>query len=396
MIDYNQNFLLNLWQLIFLQILLISALIAYWTFQAVKISWMTNKTHNEISSQVLGKNLSTFSNSNDGDKNNLWKRIRAFIKEYQKALIWVIAITFSGVSFFYYWNEILSFFGIGYTRRATLGQTFILFKEIFFPSNAESIKNFLEIRAILDEAANYKVDLLRQGRVPHVLSHYPWINYNNTYSSFYFPVGTFQNLHTQKNWLILSTTDSFLLESEWDLWMSFEGNLCQPSCGYPYNPGFSYFPQQKNYAWVTAYLVIIEYEMLKFISEANFLNITDWTQFASYNKFSYLQNIHSFIMSGKTSADRQDNLINFLREPIKYMDFTEKLGSRGNLFLFREELLAWIWNNHYQLSELHSLIPKLDNECWPSFKLEAIFNYEEKLMAKNQASTPNNSHITQY
>ena len=390
MVEYNQIFLLNLWQLIFLQILLISALIACWIFRAIKISWMTNKMHNRTPSTNLGKDLSTFSNSNDGNKNNLWEKIRAFIKEHWKTLIWVIAITFSGVGFSYYWNEILSFFGMSYTQRVMWGEVFILFREIFFPSDVESVKNFKEIRSILDEAANYKVNLLYQDRVPHVLSHYPMINYNNTHSSFYFPIGTFQNLYSQKNWLILSITDSRLLNSEWDYWSSYEGNLRRPSLYCPYNPGFSYFPQQKNYAWVTAYLVIIEYEMLKFIGEARFLEITDWTQFASYDKFSYLQDVHNSIMSGKTPAHRQKILIEeYLREPVKFMDFTEKLESRGNLSLFRRELLQWIWNNHYQLSEVYNYIPKLNNDCWPSFKMEAIFNHEE-------TPAPNNTQITQY
>lgn len=346
--------------------------------------------HNRTPSTNLGKDLSTFSNSNDGNKNNLWEKIRAFIKEHWKTLIWVIAITFSGVGFSYYWNEILSFFGMSYTQRVMWGEVFILFREIFFPSDVESVKNFKEIRSILDEAANYKVNLLYQDRVPHVLSHYPMINYNNTHSSFYFPIGTFQNLYSQKNWLILSITDSRLLNSEWDYWSSYEGNLRRPSLYCPYNPGFSYFPQQKNYAWVTAYLVIIEYEMLKFIGEARFLEITDWTQFASYDKFSYLQDVHNSIMSGKTPAHRQKILIEeYLREPVKFMDFTEKLESRGNLSLFRRELLQWIWNNHYQLSEVYNYIPKLNNDCWPSFKMEAIFNHEE-------TPAPNNTQITQY
>ena len=176
-------------------------------------------------------------------------------------------------------------------------------------------------------------------------------------SAFFTPTN-YKYVCTQKE--ILDGT--FANKSEiWNLVDPYPFAFCATEC-YPYSPGFGYFPQQKNYAWVTQYLVFMEKELQDFLGQVTFLRLTDITLLENYDKYQYLRSIHDSVIMGKTLQEREDILWSVLNSRISYLDFHLKLNFsdfdqpfREVMLNFRSKIHEWHNYNYLRIASKYTI-----------------------------------------
>ena len=214
-----------------------------------------------------------------------------------------------------------------------------------------------------------------------------WLGDSNVLDRKHFNEYNYQVLITQKE-LLDGTFFYKTGTKEWG-WNSQALRGFHPGFCYPYNPGFGYFPQQKNYAWVTQYLVLMEYQMLYILGEANFLKITDRSLLNNFEKYDYLKTIYNSIKQEQNFQEREDVLHKILNDRLSYLIFNDALNFQRGLGSFRDTISGWRDAQFYKI--LHDYGPvtgQFDNVS-SKFKWNIIFhlNFEETLQTNstNQA-----------
>ena len=148
---------------------------------------------------------------------------------------------------------------------------------------------------------------------------------------------------------------------EWR-WAPRAGYMFHPGSCYPYNPGFGYFPQQKNYAWVTQYLILIEFQMLNVLGEANFLKLTDRNLLDNFERYDYLKTIYNSVKKGQSFQERENVLHTFLSNEVNFLNFNDALNLRSSLMSFRGTLSGWRDIQYYEILRNHGpLVRQIDN-----------------------------------
>ena len=173
----------------------------------------------------------------------------------------------------------------------------------------------------------------------HKWSFSPQLGVSTILDKKHFNEYNYQVLITQKELLDGTFVNKGGTE-DWG-WVPRGGREFHPAVCYPYNPGFAYFPQQKNYAWVTQYLVLIEFQLLHILGEANFLKLTDRSLLDNFEKYDYLKIIYDSIKQGQDFQEREDTLHSILNNRVNYLIFNDALSFREDLRHFRNTLYGW-------------------------------------------------------
>ena len=208
--------------------------------------------------------------------------------------------------------------------------------------HSNSSLNFQELYNFLEQLHNYKP---RKGH--HILGGQgtAWETFNPE---------TFRIVCTQQSLIEGVYRGKFFLENpvlRMPLNYAWEVNLPKKI--------FLNYPGQENYAWVTAYLLMIESQIEIFQSQLTICKMVQGTYLPEKENLDYLRTIHDMVMAGKSVAAREHILINFLQHPANYLDFVEKL--------------------HFQEGTFKNFIAAFDNCIDFNYKLSVPYTSEEAL-----------------
>ena len=132
------------------------------------------------------------------------------------------------------------------------------------------------------------------------------------------------------------------------------------------------FEPQVNYAWVTAYLLMIQAQIVIVNTHMDILHLSPEIYAGEKEKIDYLKTVMDIVMAGENVRAREQIFLEFLGNPVNYLDFVEKLYFREGTFQnFMAVMDRWVDFN-YKLSVPHTSGETLFSEISRFDKLQLL------------------------